>query len=83
VSPLVRPADQSRQWAEIEQSAGKDARLRQAFEPASRDAINQVVLTAESCRQPVGQSAEPYYQQAFPIPKRDIAKAKALLKERA
>ena len=29
----------------------------------------------------MGQPAEPYYQEKFPIPKRDVAKAKALLKE--
>jgi peptide/nickel transport system substrate-binding protein len=62
---------------------GKDARVRQAFELSlDREAINQVVYNGEFM--PGNQwvnPQSPYYQQAFPIPKRDIAKAKALMKE--
>src|SRR5216684_283444 len=62
---------------------GKDARVRQAFELSiDRDALNQVVFNGEFV--PGNQWISPqnyYYQQAFPIPKRDLAKAKALLKE--
>jgi peptide/nickel transport system substrate-binding protein len=62
---------------------GKDARVRRAFELAiDREALNQVVFNGEF--QPGNQwvnPQSPYYQQAFPIPKRDIAKAKALMKE--
>jgi peptide/nickel transport system substrate-binding protein len=61
----------------------KDARVRQAFELSlDRDAINQVVFNGEFV--PGNQWISPqnyYYQQTFPIPKRDVAKAKALLKE--
>jgi peptide/nickel transport system substrate-binding protein len=62
---------------------GKDARVRRAFELSlDREAINQVVFNGEFV--PGNQWISPqnfYYQQAFPIPKRDLAKAKALLKE--
>jgi peptide/nickel transport system substrate-binding protein len=62
---------------------GKDARVRQAFELSlDREAINQVVYNGEFM--PGNQwvnPQSPYYQQAFPIPKRDVAKAKALMKE--
>src|SRR3982074_2046844 len=61
----------------------KDARVRRAFELSlDREAINQVVFNGEFV--PGNQWISPqnfYYQQAFPIPKRDLAKAKALLKE--
>jgi len=61
----------------------KDARVRRAFELSlDREAINQVVFNGEFV--PGNQWINPqnfYYQQAFPIPKRDLAKAKALLKE--
>jgi peptide/nickel transport system substrate-binding protein len=61
----------------------KDARVRQAFELSlDREAINQVVFNGEFV--PGNQWISPqnfYYQQAFPIPKRDVVKAKALLKE--
>jgi peptide/nickel transport system substrate-binding protein len=61
----------------------KDARVRRAFELAiDRDAVNQVVFNGEFV--PGNQWINPtnfYYQQAFPIPKRDVGKAKALLKE--
>jgi peptide/nickel transport system substrate-binding protein len=62
---------------------GKDPRVRQAFELSlDREAINQVVYNGEFM--PGNQwvnPQSPYYQQAFPIPKRDVAKAKALMKE--
>ena len=61
----------------------KDARVRRAFELSiDREALNQVVFNGEFV--PGNQWISPqnfYYQQAFPIPKRDVAKAKALLKE--
>ena len=44
--------------------------------------INQVVFNGEFVPGNQWVSPQnPYYQQAFPIPKRDVAKAKALLKE--
>ncbi len=62
---------------------GKDARVRRALELAiDREALNQVVFNGEFV--PGNQwvnPTHPYYQQAFPVPKRDVAKAKALLKE--
>jgi peptide/nickel transport system substrate-binding protein len=62
---------------------GKDARVRQAFDLAiDREALNQVVFNGEFV--PGNQWVNPqnfYYQSKFPVPKRDIAKAKALLKE--
>ena len=62
---------------------GKDARVRQAFDLAiDREALNQVVFNGEFV--PGNQWVNPenyYYQQKFPVPKRDLAKAKALLKE--
>jgi peptide/nickel transport system substrate-binding protein len=61
----------------------KDARVRRAFELSlDRDAINQVVFNGEFV--PGNQwvsPMNPYYQEKFPVPKRDVAKAKALLKE--
>jgi len=62
---------------------GKDARVRRAFDLSlDREAINQVVYNGEFV--PGNQwvnPQHPYYQQKFPVPKRDLAKAKALLKE--
>jgi peptide/nickel transport system substrate-binding protein len=62
---------------------GKHPRVRRALELSlDRDAINQVVFNGEFV--PGNQWISPqnfYYQPAFPIPKRDVAKAKALLKE--
>jgi peptide/nickel transport system substrate-binding protein len=47
-----------------------------------REAINQVVFNGEFTPGNQWVSPEhPYYQKAFPIQKRDVAKAKALLKE--
>jgi peptide/nickel transport system substrate-binding protein len=58
-------------------------KVRQALDLSiDREALNQVVFNGEFT--PGNQwvnPQHPYYQQAFPIPKRDIAKAKALLKE--
>jgi peptide/nickel transport system substrate-binding protein len=62
---------------------GKDPRVRQAFDLSlDREAINQVVFNGEFV--PGNQwvnPRHPYYQSAFPVPKRDLAKAKALMKE--
>ena len=47
-----------------------------------RGASTRSCSTASSCRATSGSARQnPYYQQKFPIPKRDVAKAKALLKE--
>jgi peptide/nickel transport system substrate-binding protein len=47
-----------------------------------REAVNQVVFNGEFTPGNQWVSPEhPYYQKAFPVPKRDIAKARALLKE--
>ncbi len=58
-------------------------KVRQALDwSIDREALNQVVFNGEFT---VGNQwispTHPYYQQAFPVQKRDIAKAKALLKE--
>jgi peptide/nickel transport system substrate-binding protein len=62
---------------------GKDPRIRQALELSlDREAINQVVFNGEFV--PGNQwvnPQSPFYQKAFPVPKRDLAKAKALIKE--
>jgi peptide/nickel transport system substrate-binding protein len=62
---------------------GQNAKVRQALELSiDREAINQVVFNGEFV--PGNQWVSPensYYQKSFPIPKRDVAKAKALLKE--
>src|SRR5580698_4132982 len=62
---------------------GKDPRVRKAFVLAlDRDAINQVVFNGEFV--PGNQwisPQNPYYQAKFAVPKRDIAQAKALMKE--
>jgi len=61
----------------------KNPTVREAFELSiDRDAINQVVFNGEFVPGNQWVSPQnPYYQQKFPIPKRDVAKAKALLKE--
>jgi peptide/nickel transport system substrate-binding protein len=61
----------------------KDARVRQAFEfSIDRDALNQVVFNGEFVPDNQWLSPKnPYHQEKFPVPKRDVAKAKALLKE--
>ena len=58
-------------------------KVRQALDLSiDRDALNQVVFNGEFT---VGNQwvspSHPYYQQAFPVRGRDLAKAKALLKE--
>ena len=62
---------------------GKDARVRRALQLSiDREVINQVVFNGEFV--PGNQwvnPQHPYYQAKFPIPKRDVAKAKALLSE--
>jgi peptide/nickel transport system substrate-binding protein len=58
-------------------------KVRQALDLSiDREAINQVVFNGEFTPGNQWISPEhPYYQKAFPVPKRDITKAKALLKE--
>jgi peptide/nickel transport system substrate-binding protein len=62
---------------------GKSVAVRQALEAAiDREALNQVVFNGEFV--PGNQWVSPenfYYQQSLPVPKRDVAKAKALLKQ--
>ncbi len=62
---------------------GQDPRVRQALNFAiDREALNQVVFNGEYV---VGNQwvspDKPYYQEKFPVPKRDVAKAKQLLQE--
>src|SRR5260221_11036678 len=61
----------------------QDSRLRRALDLSiDRDAINQVVFNG--VHQPGNQwgaPESPYYADNVPIPKRDVAKAKQLLKE--
>ncbi len=61
----------------------KDPRVRRALEYSiDREAINQVVFNGEFVPGNQWVSPQnPYYQEKFPIPKRDVAKARALLKE--
>ncbi|HEY4998201.1 MAG TPA: ABC transporter substrate-binding protein [Usitatibacter sp.] len=63
--------------------AGRDPRVREAFELSlDRDAIVQVAQDGEA--QPGNQWVAPsnsWYAKNVPIPKRDLARAKALLKE--
>ena len=58
-------------------------KVRQALDLSiDREALNQVVFNGEFT--PGNQwvsPTHPYYQKSFPVPKRDIAKAKELLKE--
>jgi peptide/nickel transport system substrate-binding protein len=61
----------------------KNPKVRQAFDLTfDRDAINQVVFNGvnRTNNQWVSPS-NPYYTAKFPTPKRDVAKARALLKE--
>ena len=62
---------------------GADPRVRQALDAAiDRDAINEVVFGGAAM--PGNQwvnPTNPYYQQKYPVPKRDLAKAKRLLAE--
>ena len=62
---------------------GSNPLVRQALNLAiDREAINQVVYNGEYV---VGNQwvspGNPYYQEKFPVPKRDVAKAKELLKQ--
>jgi peptide/nickel transport system substrate-binding protein len=61
----------------------KNPKVRQAFELAlDREAINQVVFNG--INKPNNQwisSTNPYYMAKFPTPKRDVARARALIKE--
>ena len=62
---------------------GEDARLRQAFSLAiDREALNQVVFEGAFApgNQPFPPNS-PWYDSADPVPGRDVAKAKALMKE--
>jgi peptide/nickel transport system substrate-binding protein len=60
-------------------------KVRQALDLSiDREALNQVVFNGEFMPGNQWISPEhPYYQKAFPIPKRDVDKAKALLKQAA
>jgi peptide/nickel transport system substrate-binding protein len=62
---------------------GQSAKVRQALSYAiDREALNQVVFNGEFVPGNQWVSPEhPYYQEAFPVPKRDLARAKALMKE--
>jgi peptide/nickel transport system substrate-binding protein len=62
---------------------GKDPRVREAFELAlDREGIVQVVMEGEAT---VGNQwvspDNPYYAKNMPVPKRDVARAKALLQQ--
>jgi peptide/nickel transport system substrate-binding protein len=61
----------------------KNPKVREALELSiDRDAINQAVFNGEFVPGNQWVSPQnPYYQEKFAIPKRDVAKAKALLKE--
>ena len=69
--------------AQAKNPLGQSAKVRQALNLAiDREALNQVVFNGEF--KPGNQWVSPEnpdYQQAYPVPKRDVAKAKALLKE--
>jgi peptide/nickel transport system substrate-binding protein len=60
---------------------GKDPRVREAFELAlDRDGIVAVVMDGQATPGNQWVSPDnPYYAKSMPIPKRDVAKAKALL----
>ena len=62
---------------------GQDARVRRALELSlDREAINQVVFNGlQTVNNQWVSPSNPFYQPKFPTPKRDVAKAKALLKE--
>jgi peptide/nickel transport system substrate-binding protein len=62
---------------------GRFAKVRQALSLAiDRDALNQVVFNGEFMPGNQWVNPEhPYYQKSFPVPKRDLAKAKQLMKE--
>jgi peptide/nickel transport system substrate-binding protein len=62
---------------------GKNWKVRQAFELSlDRDAINQVVFNGlQRTNNQWVSPLNPYYMPNYPTPRRDVAKAKALLKE--
>jgi peptide/nickel transport system substrate-binding protein len=62
---------------------GQSAKVRQALSLAiDREALTQVVFNGEFVPGNQWVNPEhPYFQKSFPVPKRDVAKAKALLKE--
>jgi len=62
---------------------GSNAKVRQAFNHAlDRQALNQVVFDGEFVPGNQWVNPEhPYFQKIFPVPGRDLAKAKALMKE--
>jgi peptide/nickel transport system substrate-binding protein len=62
---------------------GQHAKVRQALElTIDREAVNQVVFNGEFTPGNQWSSpTNPYYIQKFPIPKRNLEKAKALIKE--
>ena len=62
---------------------GQSAKVRQALSLAiDREALTQVVFNGEFVPGNQWVNPEhPYYQKDFPVPKRDVAKAKALMKE--
>ncbi len=62
---------------------GSDPRIRKALELAiDREALNQVVYNGEYTVGNQWVSPEnPYYQEKYPVPRRDVAKAKQLIKE--
>jgi peptide/nickel transport system substrate-binding protein len=62
---------------------GQNVKVRQALDATiDREALNKVVFNGEFVAGNQFQApSNPYYIQKFPIPKRDVAKAKALLKE--
>ncbi|MET0258603.1 MAG: ABC transporter substrate-binding protein [Methylobacterium sp.] len=69
--------------ARADNPLGKDKRIRQAFSLAiDRDAINQVVYegTQAAGNQPFPPES-PWFDASFPVPARDIEKAKALMAE--
>ena len=62
---------------------GRDPRVREAFELAlDRDGIVQVVMDGEAATGNQWVAPDnPYYAKTMPVPKRDLARAKALLQE--
>jgi peptide/nickel transport system substrate-binding protein len=62
---------------------GQDARVRQALELSiDREVINQAVFNGEFTAGNQWVSPEnPYYQEKYPLPQRDVIKAKQLLQE--
>ena len=69
--------------AQSKNPLGQSDKVRQALNlTIDRDALNQVVFNGEFTPGNQWVSPEnPYYQQAYPVPKRDVDKAKALMKE--